>query len=162
MAILNIHSRILPAAADKVADIVETFGSGEHDRIWPGAPWPVLALDGPIAIGTHGSHGGGHYTVVGHQPGRWVRFRFEPGVGEGFHEFTIEPLGDETTKLSHITVMRLGGPAKLMWPLMIRSLHNDCLESLLDRVERELTGTVRTPHRPDPYARFLLRMGVMR
>ncbi|MEV6771680.1 hypothetical protein AB0N05_23950 [Nocardia sp. NPDC051030] len=44
---------------------------------------------------------------------------------------------------------------------MIRALHNGCLEDLLDRVERELTGTVRTPARRSRYVTLLLRAGVM-
>lgn len=155
MTVVNVHSRRLPVSAEKVGELVETFGT-PGDRIWPGPPFPTLHMDGPLAAGVSGGHGGKRYTVIGYQPNRWVRFEFEPGDLTGFHEFTIRPLDDDLTELRHTMVLTLSGTARVLWPAVIRWLHDDCLESLLDRAERELTGSVRTPHRGDRYARLLL------
>ncbi|MEU6580568.1 SRPBCC family protein [Nocardia sp. NPDC046763] len=161
MPVLNIHTRLLPVPADRVGELVETYGS-TGDRIWPGAPFPIARLHGPLGIGAVGGHGGGSYTVVGYQPKRWLRFEFAPGALTGFHEFTIRPLDDDTTELRHTTVIRLAGVAKVIWPAMLRWLHDDCLESLLDRAELELTGSIRRPHRISRYSLWLMRLGVMR
>ncbi|WP_067710798.1 hypothetical protein [Nocardia yamanashiensis] len=162
MDVVNVHARKLPVPAGKVADLLETFGSGDADRVWPGRPFPEMRVEQPLGIGAEGGHGGGTYTVVGYQPGRWIRFRFT-GAPEmaGFHEFTIEPIDEQTTELRHTTAMRLRGLFPLLWPIAIRALHDACLEALLDRVERELTGAVRKPHPVGWYPRLLFRLGVM-
>ncbi|QIS21478.1 SRPBCC family protein [Nocardia terpenica] len=161
MPVLNVHTRLLPVPAYRVGELVETFGSAK-DRIWPGPPFPPAHLHGPLVIGAVGGHGGGSYTVVGYQPERWLRFEFAPGALTGFHEFTIRPIDDDTTELRHTTVIRPTGVGRVIWPSMLRWLHDDCVESLLDRAEFELTGSIRRPHRIHRYSLWLMRLGVMR
>lgn len=155
MAVLNIHSRRLAASAHEVGALVDTFTS-PHDRLWPGDRWPVARLDGPLGVGASGGHGPVRYLVEEYDPGRRIRFRFNgsPDI-DGYHEFTVTPDGDAATVLRHTLAGRPHGLTRLTWPLFYRRMHDALLEDLLDRAERELTGTVAAPAHWNLYVRFL-------
>ncbi|RDI49140.1 SRPBCC family protein [Nocardia mexicana] len=161
MAVVNIHSRQLPVAEDEVGGLIDSL-AGVDDRLWPQDSWPPMRFDRPLGVGAVGGHGPVRYTVEGYQPGRWIRFRFTGPRGfDGFHEFTVHPGGDGTAELRHLLAMRARGPARFTWPLVFRRMHDACLEDSLDRAEREVTGTVRTPARWSPLVRAL-RAGIER
>ena len=153
MHVHNLHVRRLPAGETEVGALIDSL-AGENDRLWP-ADWPPMRFDRPLGVGAAGGHGPVRYHVVGHQPGRWVRFRFTGPRGfDGFHEFTVHP-GGEATDLHNLLSMRTRGRAVLSWPLLWRPLHDAALEDCLDRAERQLTGTVRRPARWSRWVRAL-------
>ncbi|MFC9997107.1 SRPBCC family protein [Nocardia sp. NPDC127526] len=154
MAVLNIHTRTLPVSEAEAGALLDALAS-PADRIWPVGLWPPMRFDRPLGVGATGGHGPIHYTVVGYQPGRWVRFRFDaPGGWNGFHEFTIEP-ADEGVELRHLLTIDPSVGGRLQWALAYRWMHDACLEDAFDRAERELTGSVREPAHWSPYVRFL-------
>ncbi|MFJ9370934.1 SRPBCC family protein [Nocardia sp. NPDC101769] len=155
MAVINLHTRRLPVSEAEAAALLDTLSS-DDDRLWPRQDWPPMRFDRPLSIGAVGGHGLIRETVEQYQPGRWIRFRCTAPAGfDGFHELAIHTDSDGTVVLTHLIAMRLRGSARLLWPLVVRWLHDACLEDILDQAERELTGTVRRPARWSPYVRLL-------
>ncbi|WP_067822972.1 hypothetical protein [Nocardia inohanensis] len=160
MAVLNVHSRRIPLSVKEAGALLDTLAS-DDDRVWPTDHWPRMRLDRPLAVGAVGGHGPVRYRVEQYVPGRWVRFRFTGPRGfDGFHEFTVEG-DDDSAVLAHLLIVEPHGPARLTWPLFFRWMHDAVAEDALDRVERDLTGTVREPARWSRYVR-LLRAGKRR
>ncbi|MFD8548259.1 SRPBCC family protein [Streptomyces sp. NPDC059649] len=158
MGVYNVHERVLPVPDAEAGLLIDGL-SGAGDRLWPGRDWPPMVFDGPLAAGATGGHGPVRYTVAAYVPGRWVRFTFSGPRGfDGFHEYTVHPLGPERTLLRHTLAMRARGPARLTWPLAFRPLHDACLEDSLDRAERACTGRVARPARRSRYVRLLRRL----
>jgi hypothetical protein len=91
-----------------------------------------------------------------YEPGRRVDFRFTrmPGL-EGVHYLEAEPAGPGAVMLRHVAEGRISGRMLLVWPLVIRFLHDALIEDLLDRAELEVTGTVASPARWSPRVRLL-------
>ncbi|GAU66297.1 hypothetical protein SSP35_02_06700 [Streptomyces sp. NBRC 110611] len=157
MGVYNVHERVLPVPEAEAGLLIDGL-SGSGDRLWPSGDWPPMLLDGPLAPGAAGGHGPVRYTVAAHVPGRWVRFTFSGPRGfDGFHEYTVHPLGPDRTLLRHTLAMRARGPARLTWPLAFRHFHDAVLEDSLDRAERACTGTVARPARWNRYVRLLRR-----
>ncbi|MBB6121257.1 SRPBCC family protein [Nocardiopsis algeriensis] len=157
MPVRNAHERLLPAPPERVGELLDGLAS-DGDRLWPRDDWPAMRLDKPLGAGARGGHGPVRYTVEEYEPGRRVRFRFRSPRGfDGHHEFAVRP-GPGGAVLSHLITMRLRGSAMLLWSLFFRPLHDALLEECLDRAERALTGTVRTPARRSPHVRFLRRL----
>ncbi|MFE3446252.1 SRPBCC family protein [Nocardia sp. NPDC059180] len=155
MAVINIHSRTLPAPLSQVGVLIDAL-AGNGDRLWPISGWPPMRFDRCLEVGAVGGHGPVRYTVEGYQPGRWVRFRFTGPRGfDGFHEFTVHDAGDGTTTLRHLLAMHARGPARLTWPLAYRWLHDALLEDGLDRAQRDITGQLPRPARWSRYVRLL-------
>lgn len=155
MAVLNIHERSIAASPDRVGALVDGL-SGEDDQLWPKRDWPRIRLDAGLAVGSSGGHGPIGYTVTGYAPGRWVHFEFTAPRGFiGFHEFSVHPADDGGAVLRHTLAMTLRGPARLVWPLGLRQLHDALLEDGLDGAERACGGEVRTPARWSGYVRLL-------
>ena len=153
MRVRNLHRRHIAAPPERVGALVDGLASPDG-AFWPAA-WPPLRLDRPLGVGAAGGHGPVRYTVTAYTPGRHVRFRFTAPRGfDGFHEFTAEPAADGTV-LRHLLAIHARGPALLTWPLVFRPLHDALVEDGLDRAERTLTGTVRTPARWSPCVRLL-------
>lgn len=151
----NVHSRDLAAPAAAVAPLLDLIG-GSGDRLWPTPAWPPLRLDGPLRVGAPGGHGPIRYTVEAYQPGRVIRFRFDPVVGiDGFHELRLQASGERRCRLIHVIEGRTRGRTRLVWPLALRWLHDALLEDLLDRAEQATTGTVARPARWHPAVRLL-------
>ncbi len=155
MAVVNIHSRELPATAGEVGALIDSL-AGDGDRLWPQDRWPPMRFDRPLGVGAVGGHGPVRYTVEEYQPGLWIRFRFSGPRGfDGFHEFTVHRGGNGSAELRHLLAIHARGPARLTWPLIFRRMHDACLEDCLDRAERAVTGTVRGPARWSPVVRVL-------
>jgi hypothetical protein len=155
MAVYNLHTRRLPVPREHAGALIDTL-AGTNDRLWPHDAWPAMRFDRALGIGAVGGHGPIRYTVVAYVPGRWIRFRFTAPRGfDGFHEFTVHSEGSEGSALHHLAAMRLHWPAKITWPLLWRPLHDALLEDCLDRAERTVTATVRSPARWGPYVRLL-------
>lgn len=157
MVVRNLHTRRLPGTPEEAGALIDTLAS-DHDRLWPRDSWPPVQFDRPLGVGARGGHGMIRYDVTGYAPGKWVCFRFTgPEGANGFHEFAVhtgEKQGE--VELHHLLVVTPGGSMRLGWPLVIRWLHDACIEDLLDRAEREITGTVRKPARWSWWVRTLL------
>lgn len=166
LAVHNIHERELPVPASAVGTLLDALATTD-DPLWPRDHWPALYLLPGLAEGARGGHGPIRYTVISHQPGRLVRFRFTAPRGfHGFHEFSVVSGPGTTTILRHTLAMRVRGPARVTWPLVYRWLHDAVLEDCLDRAERATRGTVRVPARWTAWVRLLrwlaMRRGVSR
>jgi hypothetical protein len=143
----NTHSRRIDAPAAVVGALIDGL-SGPGDRLWPSPAWWPLRLDRPLGVGADGGHASIRYRVTAYEPGRSVRFAFAPGNGlVGYHEFSVAPAGSDACVLTHDMGGSIKGFDIVMWPLMIRWLHDALIEDLLDNAERAATGTVRKPYR---------------
>ncbi|MET9696119.1 SRPBCC family protein [Streptomyces sp. NPDC006529] len=152
----NVQERTIDAPATEVGALLDRLGTPD-DRIWPAPAWPPLVLDAGPAVGSRGGHGRIAYAVVAYEPGRRIRFAFAPGRGlDGHHEFVVIPQGPERCRISHVARGRLEGRMRLLWPLMIRWLHEALLQDLFDNLQRAATG-----HLPRP-ARWSLRVRLLR
>ena len=119
-------------------------------ELWPSPPWSPLRLSDGLNPGSTGGHGPIRYTVEAYEPGRRLRFRFEPATGaDGWHEFRLEP-----GRITHELQARTFGRMLILWPLAIRWLHEALIRDLFDRVERADglavmdVSTLPAPHHP--------------
>ncbi|MFE6281471.1 SRPBCC family protein [Streptomyces sp. NPDC057877] len=157
IAVLNIHERTLPAAPERVGDLIDSLGS-DDDRLWP-PDWPPVRFEAPLAVGVRGGHGPVRYQVSHYVPGQWVRFRFTGRGGfDGFHEFAVESLGPNCAVLRNTLVLRPSATRWLGWLLFFRVMHDTAFEQCLDRAELALTGRVARPVRWGFYVRLLRRL----
>lgn len=149
----NVHQRLIPVAAQRLASLVD-----RPEDAWPAPQWPALVLDRPVSVGARGGHGPIRYHVTAHEPGRRVAFTFDPGMGlVGTHTFTVEPAGPEAALVRHVLEGEVAGFARLRWSLVVRWLHDAVLEDLFDRAEAAVgTGPAR-PARWSPWVRVLRR-----
>ncbi|GIJ43918.1 hypothetical protein Val02_08040 [Virgisporangium aliadipatigenens] len=148
----NTHHREFAVPAPVLGALLD----GLPQRLWPGDRWPPSRLDDGLAVGSRDRHGPIRYTVVEYEPGRRLRFAFDPTIGlDGFHEFRVEEVGAGRSRLVHDMGGRLHGAMVLGWPLAFRWLHDALLRDLLDNAERAATGAVRRPARWSPYVRLL-------
>lgn len=155
--IRNVHQREIDAPADLLGQALEEVGQ-PGDRLWPSPQWWPMELDGVVAVGASGGHGPVRYHVVEHAHGRRVRFEFQPTLGlHGYHEFTVGPLGDGRCLVRHEIVGRATGTMRILWPLVVRPLHDAVIEDLLDNAERVATGTVASPANWSAWVRLLRR-----
>ena len=140
MLIINIHQRVIDAPVDAIAPLIAAVG-GNADRLWPAPPWSPMRLDRPLAVGARGGHGQIRYRVTEWEPGQYARFDFEgmPGL-TGFHAMRIETWPGNTCRLEHRIEAKTSGTMQLIWPLMIRWLHDALVEDLLDNAELLATG----------------------
>jgi hypothetical protein len=154
MRVLNVHQRWLPGPPEPVGALIDGL-AGPDDRLWPDR-WPAIRFDRPLGPGAEGGHGPIRYRVEAYAPGRRVDFRFTgmPGL-EGVHHLEAEPAGPGAVVLRHVADGRVSGRMLLVWPLVIRFLHDALIEDLLDRAELEVTGTVASPARWSPWVRLL-------
>ena len=158
----NVHERLLPVPASRLASTLEDIGS-ERDLLWPSPAWPTLVLDGPLVVGTPAGHGPIRYTVAEHAPGRCLAFRFVPELGvDGDHRLEVIDVDGRSCLLRHTMEGRLRGRMRLVWPIAIRWMHDCVLEQLLDNAERRATGSCATPHQPIPWVRLLRRAAARR
>lgn len=156
--ISNVQQRVVPAPFAVVAPILDRIAEPDGG-VWPSPPWMSLRLDRGLAVGSRGGHGTIRYEVAGHDPGRWARFAFDPGVGlQGYHEFVVREVPGGTEITHHLVgTSRPAGRMRWLWPLAVRWLHEALLQDLLDNWERAATGTVRRPARWSPWVRILHR-----
>ncbi|MBL7496623.1 SRPBCC family protein [Frankia sp. CNm7] len=140
MAVLNVHSRRLPAAAEQVGVLLDSLAS-PADRLWPHQTWPSMRFDRPLEVGAVGGHGPIRYRIEAYLPGRWIRFRFTAPRGfDGFHEYIVRESSDGHATLQHLCTMRLRGSARLTWPLFYRPLHDALIEDSIDLAEWAATA----------------------
>ncbi|WP_217428221.1 SRPBCC family protein [Microlunatus speluncae] len=150
----NVHERTINASATEVGALLDRLG-GPDDRLWPGPEWAPMILDRPLQVGADGGHGSVRYRVIEHQPGQRVRFEFRPGVGfDGWHEFTVEPLGADRCRIRHVVLAEPRGLMRILFPLCVEALHDAVLEDLLDRAELAATGRVERPARWSAWVRL--------
>jgi Protein of unknown function (DUF3995) len=139
--IRNTHQRKLTASVDFVGPILDTL-AGPNDLVWPADAWPAMKLDRGLMVGSSGGHGPIRYHVEAVEPGRSVVFRFEPGMGiVGTHRFTVASCAEGQGEATGGTIVRhelegsATGPMRIVWPLVIRWLHDATVEDALDNVE---------------------------
>jgi hypothetical protein len=58
----------------------------------------------------------------------------------GHHRFEVEEIEPNKVRLRHILEMRTVGLGRIIWPLVIRPLHDALLEDALDQAEAHLGG----------------------
>lgn len=139
----NVHARDVRAPVSLVGDILDTLGS-PADRVWASDIWlaePVV-FDRPLGVGADGGHGSIRYSVVEYQPSRRIVFRFSPGGGlSGTHGFELEPVGPEQTRITHFLHAHTALWMRPLVPILI-GWHDAMVETALDRVELEATGSL--------------------
>lgn len=151
----NIQRRTIDAPGADVGALLDLL-STPQDRIWPAPAWSPLHLDAGLAVGSRGGHGRIRYAVTEYEPGRRVRFAFAPGLGlSGYHEFLVVPDGPERCQVVHTAAGRVEGRMRLVWPLVIRWLHEALLHDMFDNIERAATGRLPRPARWSPWVRLL-------
>jgi hypothetical protein len=109
---------------------------------------------GELRVGAACHHDDVRYTVTEYQPGRRVWFTFTGIDLHGGHGFDVME-EEGATRLRHTLRARPHRSMLLLWPLIVRPVHDALLEDLLDNAERELTGTVAPPHRYSGWIRVL-------
>jgi Protein of unknown function (DUF3995) len=143
LPIRNVHQRRFAAEAATVGALLDRVGSPD-DQLWPGTRWPKITVPQPITVGDRAGHADICYLVDDYRPGEALWFRFDPASGlEGRHGLVVEHCADGTVSLTHVLEGRAVGKGRVMWPLMIRAMHDQLLEELLDNAERLLPGAVR-------------------
>jgi hypothetical protein len=139
----NIQHRLIDAPAEKLGTLLDQMATPD-DRVWPAPAWSRLVLDAGLTPGSRGGHGLIRYSVAEYEPGRRIRFSFEPGLGlDGYHELLITTEGPNRCRLAHTIAATVEGRMRLLWPLMIRWMHEALLQDLLDNAEHAATGRLR-------------------
>lgn len=114
-----------------------------------------MRFDRPLQVGADGGHGDVRYVVEDYEPGRRIVFRFDPSTGlDGVHRLEASPDGIGT-ELRHVLKAEARGPMRVLWPLVVRWMHDACLEDLLDRAERSLGAGPALPAKWSPWMRTL-------
>ena len=99
----SVHSRVTDGTMDDAKRLLDTLG-GPGDRLWPNDRWLRLRLDDGIEVGSQGGHGPVRYRVDEVEPGRRVRFVFEPDCRPAltrWHELRVDPAGDDGLSWTH-------------------------------------------------------------
>ncbi|WP_129305992.1 DUF2867 domain-containing protein [Streptomyces sp. L2] len=158
-AVRNVHERVIEAPAEAVGALLDRLSAAD-DPLFPAPAWPRMRLDGPLAVGADGGHGRIRYHVTAYDPGRRVRFDTPPGGGlDGYHEFTVAPLGAERCRVRHVLVCEAHGLVRLSWMCVIRPIHDTMIEEIFDNIERAAAGGVARPTRWSPWVRLLHGLG---
>ncbi|MFC4334334.1 SRPBCC family protein [Salininema proteolyticum] len=157
----NVHTRVVHTPVDNLSDLLETLASAD-DKLWPTSDWWPIRLDDGLKVGSEGGHGPVRYEVVEYEPGRRVRFRFAPDFGlQGEHEFRVESEG-HGARITHVMTGGMKGSMVVLWPLVVRWMHDALLEQLMDNAERHTTGEPAKPHRMSAWVRLWRRILVGR
>ncbi|MBT2504658.1 DUF2867 domain-containing protein [Streptomyces sp. ISL-98] len=152
----NVHERHVQASAQVVGALVDRLSS-DDDPVFPAPAWAPIRLDRPLGVGADGGHGPVRYTVVAYEPGRRIRFAFSP-PDNGFHELTVEPVGEDRCVVRHVLEQDQRGVARIAWLTAVRAVHGTVIEELFDNIERAATGTVARPVRWSPRVALLNRL----
>lgn len=143
MKVTNVHQRLLHASPQQAGALIDQLAS-PHDVLWPHENWPRIRFDRPLGVGASGGHGPIRYVVEAYTPGHSIRFRFlQPKGFKGWHACEILDATPFHCVLEHRIEMTLQGSARLLWPLVIRPLHDACLEDLLSRAQVALGNAPR-------------------
>ncbi|MEV2249090.1 DUF2867 domain-containing protein [Streptomyces sp. NPDC050147] len=154
--VLNEHDRVIDAPAEVVGALFDRL-SAEDDPVFPTPAWDAMIFDRPLGVGATGGHGPVRYRVVGYEPGSRVRFAFTP-PDNGFHEMSVEPAGEGRCRVRHVLETELRGANRLMWPAVVRPLHDTMVEEIFDNMERAATGDCARPVRWSPRVRLYNRL----
>ncbi|GAA1919878.1 hypothetical protein GCM10009837_51420 [Streptomyces durmitorensis] len=154
--VLNEHERVIEAPAGVVGALLDRL-SAEEDPIFPTPAWEPMIFDRPLGVGATGGHGPVRYSVTEYEPGRRVRFAFTP-PDNGFHELTVEPMGEERCRVRHVLETELRGRDRLLWPAVVRPLHDTIIEEVFDNIERAATDGCARPVRWSPRVRLCNRL----
>ncbi|MEV0114783.1 DUF2867 domain-containing protein [Streptomyces sp. NPDC050844] len=155
-AVLNEHERVIKAPAEVVGALLDRL-SADDDPIFPTPAWEGMIFDRPLGVGATGGHGPVRYSVREYEPGHRVRFDFTP-PDNGFHELTVEPTGERRCRVRHVLRTRPQGMDRVLWPTLIRPLHNTIIEEVFDNIERVATGGCARPVRWSPLVRLYNRL----
>ena len=154
MKVVNVHQRLLYASPEQVGALLDALSS-PTDTLWPSDVWPRMKFDRPLGVGATGGHGPIGYFVEAHVSGQSIRFRFtEPQGFNGWHACEILDATARHCLLEHRIEMKLEGSARLLWPLVVRPLHNALVEDLLSRAQ-DLLGNPPKFVAWSPWVRFL-------
>jgi hypothetical protein len=159
VAVLNVHHRTIVATAAVVGALLDRLATAD-DALWPVPQWPPLRLDNGLNPGSRGGHGPIRYSVEAYEPGRRVRFAFDPVIGlVGYHELLVTAQGPDRCRLTHTLAGRTRAGARIGWPLAFRWLHDALIEDLMDRVEGAVNGGATSGPRATwtPWVRMLRR-----
>ena len=138
MRVLNVHEREFDVAADRLGGVMDSLASVD-DGLWPRHSWPAMEFDRGLGVGAVGGHGPIRYSVEEYRPGELVRFRFLGPKGfDGVHFFEVVGVAGGRSKLRHTIEMVTRGLAVLVWPLMIRPLHDALIEDAFATAEASL------------------------
>ena len=138
MKVVNVHQRLLHASPERVGALIDTLAS-PADALWPGRAWPRMRFDRPLGVGAAGGHGPIRYVVEAYTPGQSIRFRFTAPAGfDGWHGFEVLDATHAHCVLEHRIEMNARGPALLTWPLVVRHLHDACVEDALSQAQASL------------------------
>ncbi|MGW7075782.1 DUF2867 domain-containing protein [Streptomyces sp. NPDC054866] len=154
--VLNEHERVIEAPAEVVGALLDRL-SADDDPIFPTPAWAAMTFDRPLAVGATGGHGPVRYSVTEYEPGRRVRFAFTP-PDNGFHELTVEPMGEGRCRVRHVLETELLGGNRLLWPVVVRPLHDTIIEEVFDNIERAAAGGCARPVRWSPRVRLYNRL----
>jgi hypothetical protein len=144
--ICNVHQRSLAVPAAEAAFLIDGL-AGPDDRLWPSDRWPAMRFDRPLGIGARGGHGPIRYAVSAYVPGRRVQFTFTGRNIDGFHEFELIDGGDRHCVLRHTLMAHASGSLRIVFPLVVRPMHDACLRDAMDRAELATGGPAeRRPH----------------
>ncbi len=136
MPAVSVHERVLPAPADEVGALID-----RPERMWPDR-WPPMRLGSPIRVGEESRRGFLCEEVIDYRPGERLAFRVtSPEQLHGKHRFEVEPAGERQTVLRHVLDVAPDGAGRLLWPLVVRPLHDALLEDILDRAETAVGGS---------------------
>ncbi|WP_328870754.1 DUF2867 domain-containing protein [Streptomyces sp. NBC_00287] len=152
----NVHDRILAAPAEQVGALLDRLAAPD-DPLFPSPAWAPIRFDRPLAVGAAGGHGPVRYSVAEYEPGRRIRFAFDP-PGAGFHELSVEPLGPDRCRIRHLLEQPQPLGERLGWLLAVRAVHGTVIEELFDNAERAATGSLARPVRRSRYVRLLQRL----
>ncbi|SDM90510.1 hypothetical protein [Allokutzneria albata] len=154
----NVHERELPVGTGQAGPLLD--GILDPDRtIWPVERWLPMTMDRPLGVGARGGHGPIPYDCTAYEPGRLVEFTFAPSLGlKGTHSLEVLPGPRHgTSLLRHTIAGRPEGVMRLLWPLVIRWLHDALLEDLLDRAAAAVGHPPARPNRWPLWTRLCYR-----
>lgn len=154
--VLNEHERVIRAPAEVVGALLDRL-SAEDDPLFPTPAWAAMIFDRPLGVGASGGHGPVRYSVTEYEPGRRVRFAFTP-PDNGFHEMSVEPIGKGRCRVRHVLETELLGRNRLLWPAVVRPLHDTIIEEVFDNIERAAAGGCARPVRWSPLVRLYNRL----
>lgn len=139
MKIKNVHERTARVAVERAREMLDSLAT-RGDELWPRHSWPPMRLDAPKDRNGRGGHGPIRYRVIEYAPGRKIVFEFEQRALSrglyGVHYFELDEHADGQVTARHTIDVRLGWPAILLWPILIRPLHDALIEDALDNFER--------------------------
>lgn len=149
-----VHARSLRAPPTAVGALLDSLAS-EHDLLWPIPRWPAMRLDLPLRVGARGGHGPLRYEVCEYEPGRLIRFRFDPSQFHGWHGYEVLPEDERQTTLRHVLHGRPSRLLRLPWPLLLEPLHHAAAEDSLDRADAHVRGVAWQPRALHGWTRVL-------